>query len=351
MSSPQDVPQAPVQASAQAVIFGCSGPALSEAEQRFFTEANPHGFILFARNCQTPDQIRRLVDDLRSSVARHDAPVLIDQEGGRVARLTPPHWRAAPAAALFGKLAETDPEKAARGAFINARLLAVELAELGIDVDCAPVLDLGHPGGDPVIGDRAFSNDPQIVGQLGKRACEGFIEGGILPVIKHIPGHGRALCDSHLALPVVDDSLETLDSTDFEAFRALAHMPWAMTAHVVYSAIDPDHPATTSKIVIDEIIRRRIGFGGVLISDDLSMKALSGAMRSRAEDSLSAGCDLVLHCNGEMAEMEEVAAGCGPVNDRARARIDAANSIIKPLQAIDKNELIYELNVLLEGAG
>ena len=258
MSSPQ--------ATTQAVIFGCSGLSLKEAEKRFFADADPYGFILFSRNCDTPDQIRKLVDDLRASVGRIDAPVLIDQEGGRVARLTPPHWREAPAAAIFGKLTDNDPEKASRAVFINALLLAFELAELGIDVDCAPVLDLSFPDGDKVIGDRAFSSDPEIISQLGKRACEGFLKGGILPVIKHIPGHGRALCDSHLALPVVDDSLETLDATDFQPFRQLADMPWAMTAHVVYSAIDPAHPATTSKIIIEDIIRSRIGFKGVLVS-------------------------------------------------------------------------------------
>ena len=295
----------------RAVILGCAGPEVSEREKRFFAEADPLGFILFARNCRTPGQVRTLAADLRASVERDDAPVLIDQEGGRVARLGPPHWRTPPAGRKFGELHDRDAAAAVEAARVNSRLIAADLAELGIDVDCLPVLDAPRPGADPIIGDRAYHTGPDIVAALGRAAADGLLAGGVLPVIKHIPGHGRANVDSHEALPVVDTPLGELDETDFEPFRALAGMPWAMTAHVVYSEIDGEAPATLSRHILTEIVRRRIGFEGLLVSDDLSMKALRGSMTGRAAGALAAGCDVALHCNGDMAEMEAVAAGCG----------------------------------------
>ena len=307
-----------------AVIFGCEGPALTPWEADFFRSADPLGFILFARNCQVPDQIRTLIRDLRETIGRPEAPVLIDQEGGRVARLKPPAWRAAPPAADFGALAAVDPDRAAEAVRLNARLLAAELGDLGINVDCAPVLDLRRPETHAAIGDRAFGPDPALVAALGRAFCEGLLDGGVCPVVKHMPGHGRAVVDSHAELPVISAALDDLEATDFEAFRLLNDAPMGMTAHIVCAALDPDRPATTSPVVIEQVIRGRIGFQGFLMSDDLSMSALQGTLGARAAASLAAGCDAVLHCNGERAEMEAVAGAAGPLNDAARARLDAA---------------------------
>jgi beta-N-acetylhexosaminidase len=301
-------------------IFGCAGPQLDPAERELFARTNPLGFILFARNCETPDQIRRLVADLRASVGRDDAPVLIDQEGGRVARLKPPQWRAAPPAERFGMLAERNREAGIEAARINSHLIGRELAGLGIDVDCAPVLDLRLPGAHDIVGDRAFGATPQRVAALGRASCEGFLAAGVLPIIKHIPGHGRAMADSHLELPVVAASQAELEATDFEAFRLLADMPWGMTAHLIYSAIDPDRPATLSPKVIAEIIRGHIGFDGLLLCDDLSMKALKGDLGDLARQALTAGCDIALHCNGQMDEMVRVAAAAGKMSADAERR-------------------------------
>jgi beta-N-acetylhexosaminidase len=301
-------------------ILGCEGLRLSAEERAFFARVNPLGFILFARNCETPDQIRALVSDLRASVGREDAPVLIDQEGGRVARLKPPQWRAAPPAERFGALAERDREAGLEAARINSHLIGRELAALGIDVDCAPVLDLRLPGAHDIIGDRAFGTTPQRVADLGRATCEGLLAAGVLPIIKHIPGHGRALADSHIELPVVRTSRSELEATDFEPFRLLADMPWAMTAHLVYAAIDPDRPATLSPKVIAEIIRGHIGFDGLLLCDDLSMKALKGDLGDLTRQALAAGCDIVLHCNGQMDEMTRIAAAAGTMSAEAQRR-------------------------------
>ncbi|HEY3912341.1 MAG TPA: beta-N-acetylhexosaminidase [Stellaceae bacterium] len=308
----------------RAVILGCAGEELSAAERRFFAEADPAGFILFRRNCRAPDQLRRLVEALRDSIGRADAPVLIDQEGGRVARLRPPHWRLYPPAARIGTL--PDPE-AAEAARLGARLIADDLARLGITVDCLPVLDLPVGGADPVIGDRAYGAEPDRVALLGRAVCEGLIEGGVLPVLKHIPGHGRAKVDSHYACPTVAAAYDELASTDFAPFRALAAMPWAMTAHIVYRAIDPMAPATLSRRLVGEIIRGEIGFDGVLVSDDLSMRALGGRLGERARRALDAGCDLALHCNGDPAEMEEIVAAVGPLSAPAAARLARAEAL------------------------
>jgi len=307
----------------RAVIFGCEGPALCGAERDFFREADPLGFILFARNCETPDQVRALTDALRDCVGRDDAPVLIDQEGGRVQRLRPPHWRDAPAAATFGRIAAGDPDRAREAVRLNARLIAAELTALGIDVNCLPVLDVPAAGAHDIIGDRAFARDPKVIADLGHAACDGLMAGGVLPVIKHIPGHGRAAVDSHADLPRVDASAEDLAATDFAPFRALKDMPWAMTAHVVYTRIDATAPATLSATVVGETIRRDIGFDGLLLTDDISMGALGGPMAERTAGSLAAGCDVVLHCNGGMAEMEAIAAAVPEITAAARARLAA----------------------------
>jgi beta-N-acetylhexosaminidase len=288
-------------------IYGCSGACLSVAEDSFFREVRPWGFILFARNISDPAQVKDLVANLRDAVGDGQAPVLIDQEGGRVARLKPPHWHERPAAARFGDLYANNPEAAREAVYLNARLIAHDLSSLGINVNCLPVLDVPVSGAHDVIGDRAFARDPAIVIGLGKAQIEGLMEGGVLPVMKHIPGHGRAGADSHLALPRVSARAEELSATDFVTFRSLDTCPIAMTAHVVYESIDPQRPATTSPKVIRDVIRGEIGFDGLLMSDDLSMKALDGPLAVRAKHTLFAGCDLALHCNGDMDEMREVA--------------------------------------------
>ncbi|MGC2854074.1 beta-N-acetylhexosaminidase [Novispirillum sp. DQ9] len=302
-----------------AAILGCAGPALSAEERRFFADADPFGFILFARNIESPDQLRALTASLRDTVGR-EAPILIDQEGGRVRRLRPPTWRDAPAMRPFGDLHAADPEAAARALRLNVLLMALELRGLGVDVDCAPVLDVPVAGAHDIIGDRAFSLDPAVVATLGRVVADAFLEGGVYPVIKHIPGHGRAMADSHFDLPVVDAPLDDLRARDFVPFKALGDAPFAMTAHIVYTALDAARPATTSPTVIDGIIRGELGFSGLLMTDDLSMKALTGRFEDRASASLEAGCDLVLHCNGDMAEMTAVMAGCRPLDAAGAAR-------------------------------
>jgi len=307
-----------------AAILGCAGTSLSADEGALFRDVQPWGFILFARNIATPGQVRRLTDDLRACVGRADAPILIDQEGGRVQRLGPPHWRRYPPAQAYGRLPADDLVLRREITRLGARLMAHDLAALGINVDCVPVLDVPSPDGHEIIGDRAYADAPDEVAQLGRAAAEGLIAGGVLPVIKHIPGHGRARADSHLHLPVVETGLGELTDRDFAPFRALSDMPMAMTAHVVYAAIDPKAPATTSRKLISRVIRGAIGFDGLLMSDDLSMKALSGEFTDRARAALAAGCDMLLHCNGDMREMQAVLAGAQLLAGKARARAAAA---------------------------
>jgi beta-N-acetylhexosaminidase len=300
----------------RAILFNCAGESLSAEERAFFRDADPAGFILFQRNCRGSEQVRALVAELRDSVGRDDAPVLIDQEGGRVARLKPPQWRRYPAAAQLATLPD-----AAAAVRLAARLIADDIAALGITVDCAPVLDLPVAGADAVIGDRAYGSAPALVAQLGRAMCEGLLAGGVLPVVKHIPGHGRARVDSHRALPVVDADTQVLAATDFAPFRALCDMPWAMTAHVVFSAIDARRPATLSPVVIDTVIRDAIGFDGVLVSDDVNMGALAGTIGERVRNTLAAGCDLVLHCSGKLVEMREAAEAAVSVTQQAAQRL------------------------------
>jgi beta-N-acetylhexosaminidase len=336
-----------------AVVFGCEGTALTPDERLFFREADPAGFILFARNVSHPDQVRTLVAALRDTVGRTDAPVLIDQEGGRVARLAPPYWSALPPARRFGELARRDLRRAREAARTAGALIAAELSALGITVDCAPVADVPVPGAHDVVGDRAYGDTPDVVGALAGAVAEGLLSGGVIPVVKHIPGHGRAWVDSHEQLPVVTAPLATLEKTDFAPFRALRRCPWAMTAHVVYDALDAERPATLSPVVIGEVIRGHIGFQGVLISDDLSMKALTGSFEWRAAAALAAGCDLVLHCNGRLGEMIAVAKGASPLSAHALARLKAAEAQRVARRAEGPlgtaAELGIGMNALLEG--
>ena len=305
-------------------IYGCAGPALTPGERSFFCDVRPWGFILFGRNVVTPGQVRNLVIALRETVNDAAAPILIDQEGGRVARLTPPQWHARPPAARFGALYGSDPERAREATYLNARLIAHDLTGLGINVDCLPVLDVPVAGADAIIGDRAFASDPATVIDLGRAQMQGLLEGGVLPVMKHIPGHGRAGADSHLALPKVSATAAELSASDFVTFRSLDTCPIAMTAHVVYDSIDPQRPATTSPKVIRDVIRGEIGFDGLLMSDDLSMKALEGPLSARARSALFAGCDLVLHCNGDMDEMKDVASEAKELEGQSLKRSQAA---------------------------
>ena len=331
----------------RAAIFGCSGATLTPAERDFFRDADPLGFILFQRNCGNPDQVRRLVAGLRDAVGRADAPILIDQEGGRVARLKPPHWPAYPAPAAIAALGGAAAKEAA---WLGARLIADDLAALGITVDCVPVLDIPVPGADVVIGDRALGDRPAVVATLGRAVCDGMLAGGVLPVIKHIPGHGRATVDSHQALPRVAARRATLAKSDFAPFKALADMPWAMTAHIVYADIDADAAATLSRKVVAEVIRGEIGFEGVLVSDDLSMRALGGSFAGRATGALAAGCDLVLHCNGDLTEMSAVAGAAARLTPAARRRVDRAEARRNAAQPIDRATLAARFNALMARA-
>ncbi|MCC6948924.1 MAG: beta-N-acetylhexosaminidase [Bradyrhizobiaceae bacterium] len=325
--------------SARACILGCIGPRLDSEERELFERAQPFGLILFARNIETPEQVRALVREFRAIVGRPDAPVLIDQEGGRVQRLKPPHWPDFPPAQTFGSIYARDRTEGIAAARLGARLIAAELAALGINVDCLPVADLLHPDAHGIIGDRAYGSDPASVAELARAAAEGLLAGGVLPVVKHIPGHGRARADSHEELPIVATPLAELDRTDFEPFRRLADLPIAMTAHVVYADIDPGRPATTSSKVIREVIRERLGFRGLLISDDLSMKALQGTLGARAEAALSADCDIALHCNGSLDEAREVAAAAprlaGEGTERAKAALERLK---RPVEALNVAE-------------
>ncbi len=307
-----------------ALICGVSSDRLTESERDFFADVRPAGLILFARNCQTQEQIKALVAETRTAVGDDNFLVLIDQEGGRVQRLRPPLGRALPPAASYGVGYQEEPEKALRAAKAVAHLLARDLRALGIDTNCAPVLDLPVPGAHDIIGDRAYSTAIAQVVALAGAVADGFLAGGVVPVIKHIPGHGRATADSHLSLPVVDTPHQALSNTDFAPFQALHHLPAAMTAHVVFSDIDDRAPASVSKVVIDKIIRNEIGFDGLLMSDDLSMNALSGTMEERARSVIAAGSDVALHCNGVFSEMADAAATVPALSGQALARFETA---------------------------
>lgn len=302
--------------TSRAFIAGCLGTSLTADERAFFRDARPWGFIVFKRNTQTPEQVAALTAEMRETVGWH-APILIDQEGGRVQRMGPPNWPKYSSARAF--LAINDPIRQREIVRLSARLMAHDLKSAGIDVDCLPVLDVPVAGSHDVIGDRAYAHDPDQVARLGRAAAEGLIAGGVLPVVKHMPGHGRARADSHHDLPVVEASLADLRAHDFRPFRHLADMPLAMTAHVVFTALDPRHPATVSRKIVREIMRGEIGFDGLIMTDDISMKALSGSFEAKARAAIRAGVDVVLHCHGIMEEMVAVA-GAVPEMTGARAR-------------------------------
>ena len=328
-----------------AYVLGCAGPALTEAERAFFRSADPWGFILFARNIADPAQLRRLTADLRESVGR-DAPVMIDQEGGRVARLRPPHWRRWQDAR--DQIALAGPRGAARSMYLRYRLIAHEMRAVGIDTNCAPVADLAGPQTHPFLEYRCYGNSLDEVVQIARAVADGCLSGGVLPVMKHLPGHGRGNADTHLNLPIVETDAATLRGTDFAAFQALRDLPMGMSAHVIFSAYDAAHPATQSPAVI-RAIRDEIGFDGLLLSDDLSMEALSGAIADRAARSVAAGCDIALHCNGDLAEMQAVAGALGPLSPKGAARAEAALACRQLPGPIDIRAAEAELEALLTG--
>jgi len=321
--------------TARAFITGLSGLTVSSEERAFLRAAQPWGLILFKRNVSSPEQVSALVEDFRAVLGRADAPVLIDQEGGRVQRLGPPVWPAYPPGAAYGRLYDRNQRQGLAAAELGAQLIATDLAALGVTVDCLPLGDVPAQGADPVIGDRAYGHTPAKVAAIAGAIARGLLKGGVLPVLKHLPGHGRATADSHLKLPVVDTDRATLGVTDFAAFQPLKRLPLGMTAHVVFTAIDPDLPVTTSPTMIGQVIREFIGFDGLLMSDDISMGALSGTLAERTRAALAAGCDVALHCNGNLAEMEEVAGAAPPLSGEAARRADAALAARKAAAPID----------------
>jgi beta-N-acetylhexosaminidase len=337
--------------STRAFITGVSGTELSAEERAFLAAERPWGFILFKRNIETAAQVAALVRELRNAVGNPDAPVLIDQEGGRVQRLGPPNWPVYPPGALFGTLYDIDPALGLAAARFSARLIAADLIELGVTVDCLPLADLPVAGADAVIGNRAYGTDPTKVAAIARAVTEGLQQGGVLPVLKHIPGHGRATADTHFRLPEVDTAKTELEKTDFAAFRPLADLPMAMTAHVVFSALDPAHPATTSATIIEQVIRGVIGFQGLLMSDDVSMNALAGSIAERTRAIVTAGCDMVLHCNGKLDEMREVARETPELSGKALQRAQAALASRTPPQAFDRKAARAELDALINRAG
>ena len=320
---------------ARAFITGVSGTVLTPNERAFLREARPWGVILFKRNVETKEQVSRLVKEFHEVMGTAEVPVLVDQEGGRVQRLGPPHWPAYPPGAAYAALYQRDPVAGLAAARLGARLIAADLLPLGINVDCLPLADVPVSDADPVIGDRAYGDTPARVAAVAEAVAEGLQDGGVLPVLKHLPGHGRATADSHQSLPVVQADRATLEGTDFAAFRPLNNLPLGMTAHVVFTAIDPVLPATTSATMIRDVIRGFIGFGGVLMSDDISMGALSGTLGERTRAALAAGCDLVLHCNGRLDEMRAVAAEAPELVGSAAHRADAALAQRRPASDID----------------
>lgn len=310
----------------KAFIAGCTGLELSPEEISFYKDEKPWGFIIFARNIESREQVLRLTDQMRECVGRGNAPVLIDEEGGRVQRLRPPEWVSNPAGRRLGQVYEKNDADGKRAAWLLSRLIAHDLVEIGVNVDCLPILDVPIEGVHDAIGDRAYSQNPDIVADIGASVIDGLLAGGVLPIVKHMPGHGRAISDSHFDLPKVCEPLDILLETDFKPFKALSHAKMAMTAHIVFEAIDCELPATTSARMIDDVIRGKIGFDGFLMSDDISMSALSGDYSQRTKSSFAAGCDLVLHCNGIMEEMVEVAAAAPELTGKALERADAALS-------------------------
>jgi beta-N-acetylhexosaminidase len=335
----------------RAFITGVAGLELSAAEREFIRKERPWGFILFKRNIDSPAQVTSLVRELRSSANNPEAPVLIDQEGGRVQRLGPPNWPVYPAGAVFGRLYDIDPALGLEAARLSARLIADDLTALGVTVDCLPLADVPVDGADAVICNRAYGTEPGKVAAIGRAVTDGLEQGGVLPVLKHIPGHGRATADTHFKLPEVDTPQKELERTDFAAFQPLADLPMAMTAHVVFSALDPAHPATTSATIINQVIRGAIGFQGLLMSDDVSMNALAGSLAERTRALIAAGCDMVLHCNGKLDEMQDVARETPELAGKALQRANRALASRRQPQPFDRNAARARLDALIERAG
>lgn len=339
----------------KAVIVPCSGQRLNAEERSLFGKANPFGLILFARNIDNPMQVKALVDEFRACVGRADAPVLIDQEGGRVARLRPPHWEAFPPAGRLGELYRIDPTRGVAAAKLLGRMLASQLSPLGINVDCTPVLDLNVKGADAIIGDRAFGADPKTISALGRAVCDGLRVGGVLPIIKHIPGHGRATADSHIELPRVEATAAVLAESDFVPFDNLCDMPLAMTAHILYPAIDPEHCATLSSKLIDGVIRRQLHFKGLLMSDDICMQALQGALPELSQKVIAAGCDVALVCqNNEKYQpdvklLAEILEATPALSAAGQERWLRAQEWLRPMELFDPRMARAEFNHLVPG--
>jgi beta-N-acetylhexosaminidase len=328
-----------------ACIIDVAGPRLTPDEKAFFRAADPWAFILFARSCQSPEQMRALTGEMRDAVGR-EALIFIDQEGGRVQRLKPPVWPQFPPVALYGRIWQRDPDAAIEACFLHHRLIAHELRAVGVDADCAPCLDLLVEGASSVIGDRAFSTDPDVIARLGRAAMDGLHAGGVASVIKHMPGHGRATLDSHHALPVVDAGRQAL-AHDFAPFRALKDARMAMSAHIVFEAFDETAPATLSREVVTRLIREDIGFDGLLMTDDVSMKALSGSVQDKAAGSLLAGCDVAMLCNASLEERLAFAAACPSLSGRALERALAAEAVARvPLAPFDAGAAVKRFNAL-----
>jgi beta-N-acetylhexosaminidase len=333
--------------TARAFITGVSGFTLTADERDFMRASRPWGFILFKRNIETPAQVTAMITELREILGEADAPVLIDQEGGRVQRFGPPHWPVYPPGAVFGNLYDIDRNLGLSAARLSARLMAADLIDLGVTVDCLPLADVPIAGADAVIGNRAYGTEPGKVAAIARAVTDGLEQGGVLPVLKHIPGHGRATADTHFRLPVVDTPKAELERTDFAAFQPLADLPMAMTAHVVFSALDPAQPATTSATIIEQVIRGSIGFQGLLMSDDVSMNALAGSIAERTRAIVSAGCDMVLHCNGRLDEMREVAREAPVLSGKALDRAKRALASRKAPQPFDRAAARAELDELV----
>jgi beta-N-acetylhexosaminidase len=331
--------------SLKAFISGCAGTSLNDAERRFFAQERPCGLIVFARNCQSPEQLSALVASYKDAVESDDVLILIDQEGGRVQRLRPPNWRNMPPARCYGLLYEADPEAAKQAAFAHARLIAEELGAAGINVNCTPCLDIPEPGAHDVIGDRAFSADPEIVIALGRAVMDGTLAGGVLPVIKHVPGHGRAGADSHFSLPRIDATQAELDARDFRPFKALNDAPLAMTAHVLLPAFDDRRPSSVSPVIMGGVIRDLLGMDGLVMSDDIGMRALGGPFAGRARDVIAAGCDVALHCSGTLDEMIEVGGAVPPLDRLAAERFARARAALhdpRPFDVAEAMALVTE---------
>lgn len=332
-------------------IFGISGAKLTADERAFFRESDPAGYILFARNCENHEQLRALTDDLRAIHGREQLLICIDQEGGRVSRMKPPEWTAFPAGGVFDALYDIAPTSAIEAARANAEALGMELAEMGITVDALPLLDVRQPGAHDVIGDRALGSEPMRVAALGRAVLDGLARAGVTGIVKHMPGHGRALADSHKELPTVEASEDELE-TDIKPFRALADAPVGMTAHVRYTAWDTENPGTLSPFVVREIIRKRIGFSGLLLTDDLDMEALDGTVPERAAKAIAAGCDIALNCWAKMDDMQHIAERLPAMSPDVSARLDRALAGTgNPAPSAEKRELIARRDALLAQVG